>query len=144
MGTTCAVLRNNCRATNTPPAAPVGLTATLLPENDVRLGWAGATDGQTAAAGLHYNLRVGTNSGGQQIQAPHSDPETGWRRLPGRGNAGPATAWLLRDLPRGTYYWGVQAIDPAFAGAPPAAEATFTITNARPTISGDQSTAVTS
>ncbi len=126
------VFRNNLTLSNTPPTAPTGLTRTLLPDNNVALAWTAATDSQTAQA-LTYNLRVGTNSGGSQIVAPHATPD-GRRSIVQTGVAH-TNRWRLNDLPRGTYYWSVQAIDTAFAGSPFAAEATFTITNARPVIS---------
>ena len=108
---------------NSPPAAPSGLTA--LP--GAILSWNRASDAQTTnAAGLTYNLRIGTNAGGSQIMSPHADVATGGRRIARAGNAGTATRWRA-NLPPGTYYWSVQAIDPAFAGSAFAAENTFTI-----------------
>jgi hypothetical protein len=142
-GTTCAVLRNNSRRANTLPTVPSGLGATLLAENGVRLNWTPSTDAETPSAGLHYNLRVGTTPGGQEIMTPQANLGTGWRRVALRGNGNATTQWRLLDLPRGTYYWSVQSIDPTFAASSFAAEGSFTITNARPTLSpiADQITA---
>jgi hypothetical protein len=103
--------------------------------NTVVFTWTAPPHGQTPSSGLNYNLRVGTTPGGIDVVSPLADPTNGLRRVAALGNVGPATRALLIDLPQGTYYWSVQAIDPAFAGSPFAAEGTFTITNARPTIS---------
>jgi len=53
----------------------------------------------------------------------------GWRRLPARGVAQPGASvneWTL-NLPAGTYYWSVQAVDTALAGGAWAAEETLTV-----------------
>jgi hypothetical protein len=39
------------------------------------LRWNAATDQQTPAPGLTYNLRVGTTPGGAEIISPHSRPD---------------------------------------------------------------------
>ncbi len=139
---TGTIYRNNSGVANTPPVTPTGLSATQLPGDAVLLTWARATDAQTTnAAGLFYILRVGSTPGGIEVMSPLSDPVTGRRRVVGFGNAGYTNRWLLRDLPRGTYFWSVQAIDTAFAGSPFAAEGSFEVT--RPAISNipDQITA---
>jgi hypothetical protein len=128
------IYRNNTATANTPPTAPFALRARELPGSSIEFTWARPTDAQTAkAAGLSYNLRVGTTANGIDVFSPLADPTTGLRRLPQRGNAGSTNRWVLRDLPRGTYYWSVQAIDGAFAGSPFATNATFTVT--RPVLS---------
>jgi hypothetical protein len=125
--------RNN-GPTNTPPSAPTNIVATLLPDNNVRLSWARASDAQTPQAGLSYDLRVGTSPGGAQVMYPAADVTTGKRRSPQPGGMHTNT-WLLKDVPKGSFYWAVQSIDTAFAGSAFSTEGTFTITNARPTIS---------
>jgi predicted aconitase with swiveling domain len=128
-------LINTIAATNTPPTAPSGLTHEIVKGNTVYLRWTPAADAQTPSPGLNYNLRVGTTPGGIEIMSPEADLATGRRYLPARGNAGPTNFWMLRELPLGTYYWSVQAIDPTFAGSPfPAMEGSFTITSAPPRI----------
>lgn len=134
--------RNNCAVSNSPPSAPTALAATLQSGSDVLFSWSRSSDSQTTnAAGLCYNLRVGTTPSGVEVLSPLADTITGIRRIVGLGNAGQTNRWVLRDLPRGTYYWGVQAIDTAFAGSPFSTNATFTVT--RPEISAipDQQTA---
>ncbi len=136
-GSMLGVYRNNYNQPNTPPLAPTGLTATPAARNNrVGLAWLSASDAQTTnSSGLGYNLRVGTAPGAADVMSPHANVSTGQRRLARLGNAGPTNQWVLSNLEKGTYYWSVQAIDTAFAASPFAAEESFTITNARPTIS---------
>lgn len=123
------IYKNNTLRSNQPPASPTDLLATVQPHNNVVLTWSPATDTETPSQGLSYNLRVGTTSGGSEVMSPDADPATGARRLPSLGNAGHTNRWVLSNLPRGTYYWSVQAIDTGLAGSPFAAEVSLTITN---------------
>ena len=123
------VYRNNTPKANTPPTAPTGLTA-VASGPEVTFNWNKATDAQTPANGLSYNLRVGTTQGGQDILSPMSldTPENrGTRQLVGLGNVNENTRWQLKDLLPRKYYWSVQAIDTAWAGSPFATEGEFTI-----------------
>ena len=114
-------------STNTVPTAPTGLNA-ILGNQAVTLTWNAASDAQTTAASLTYNLRVGTTSGGQDVLAPAANLTNGARRLPALGNVQHRRSALLTNLTRGqTYYWSVQAVDNAWAGGPFAAEASFTV-----------------
>ncbi len=132
---TCRLLENRCPATNLPPLAPAGLAATLLPDNNVLLSWTAASDLETTnPAALNYSLRAGSTPGGVDLITSPARSDTGTRRLAERGSLN-TLSWIIRDVPRGTWYWSVQAIDPAFAGSPFAPDGTFTITNARPLIS---------
>ena len=87
----------------------------------------------TSPRGLSYNLRLGTNSGGNQIVSPLSAPGSGYRRVPQSGNVGQTNVWQIVGLTNGTYFWSVQAVDPGFAGSAFAAEASFVVS--RPVIS---------
>ena len=118
--------RNDLRVANTIPTAPMGLQATVQ-GNSVALSWNAASDDQTAAPGLSYNLRVGTAPGATNIVSPLADAASGRRWVPGRGNADHNTGWRLNNLTAGTYYWSVQAIDPGFKGSAFADEGSFTI-----------------
>ena len=117
---------NEEAAINTPPAAPAGL-ASLVIGSDVTLIWEAATDAQTPAPGLTYNLRVGTTPGGNEIMTSMAVAETGWRKVVRPGNNWQALIKNLYNLPDGTYYWSVQAIDNTFAGSVFATEETFTV-----------------
>jgi hypothetical protein len=83
------------------------------------------TRSQTPAAGLSYNLRVGTTPGGSEIFSPMAGAD-GLRRVVRAGNAGMTNAWIARLQP-GAYYWSVQAIDAGFTGSPFALEQSFTL-----------------
>ncbi|MEG4093233.1 FG-GAP-like repeat-containing protein, partial [Microcoleus sp. Pol12B4] len=126
------VYRSNTAIANNPPTAPTGLSAEPS-GREVTFNWNKATDAQTPADGLSYNLRVGTTPGGSDILAPMSLND-GTRQVVGLGNANQNTQWHLTDLsPDKTYYWSVQAIDTAWAGSDFAEEGTFTtLPNNRP------------
>ncbi|MBI3855758.1 MAG: Ig-like domain-containing protein, partial [Planctomycetes bacterium] len=121
------VYRNDSTVANTPPTIPTGLAAAVVGKS-AALSWNASTDTQTPAAGLTYNLRVGTTPGGQQVKAPMADLATGLRRIPASGNAQQNLSWTLKKLPPGTYYWSVQAIDNGFLASGWSAEASFTVT----------------
>jgi hypothetical protein len=130
------VFQNNTLNANTPPSAPTGLTA-VASGREVTFNWNKATDAQTPANGLSYNLRVGTTKRGTEILSPMSldTPENrGTRQLVGLGNVNQNTQWQLKDLSPRTYYWSVQAIDTAWAGSPFATEGEFTILPNRPPV----------
>ena len=57
----------------------------------------------------------------------------GYRQVVELGNAGSNTGWNV-NLPEGTYYWSVQAIDGAYAGSKFAPEKSFTVTDTAPPI----------
>ncbi len=114
------VWRNDVPAINQAPSAPSALSATVA-GSKVTFSWSSATDSQTPAAGLSYNLRVGTSPGSGNVLSPAADPVTGWNRLARPGNVISGLKTFL-NLPVGTYYWSVQAIDNAFIGGAWAAE----------------------
>ena len=121
------VYRNLTLTTNTPPTAPTGLTATVS-NSYVTLAWAAASDLQTPAPALTYNLRAGSTPGGWDILSPQSDPAGGWRRLPQMGNSQEGTNAILDISSLGcgqTCYWSVQAVDSSWAGSPFAVEGSF-------------------
>ncbi|MEG4170394.1 MULTISPECIES: FG-GAP-like repeat-containing protein [unclassified Microcoleus] len=126
------VYRSNTANANTPPTAPTGLSA-LPSGGNVTFNWNKATDAQTPADGLSYNLRVGTTPGGKDILAPMSLND-GTRQVVGLGNANQNTQWQLKDLSPGTYYWSVQAIDTAWAGSEFATEGSFSVANNPPVL----------
>lgn len=119
-----SLFRNYALTPNTPPTAPAGL-AVVVSGTTALLQWNAASDAQTPAAGLTYNVRVGTTPGGSEILSAMADG-AGFRRLPALGNAGPNLALPLKNLTVGlTYYWSVQAIDSAWAGSAFASESSF-------------------
>jgi FlgD Ig-like domain/FG-GAP-like repeat len=116
------VYRNDAPVANTPPTAPTNLAANVVGTH-ATFSWDPATDAQTPAAGLSYNLRVGTSPGAGDILSPMADGTTGFRRIPALGNTNQSTSRELELPAAGAYYWSVQAIDGAFAGSPFAPEA---------------------
>ena len=116
--------RNNIDIWNSPPAEPTGLLATFV-AGGATLTWNVATDSQTPAKGLSYNLRVGTTPGAANVFSGMANLTTGQRCLPALGNVNQNRTWTL-TLPQGaTYYWSAQAVDTAFAGGAWAAEHSF-------------------
>ncbi|WP_186440334.1 beta strand repeat-containing protein, partial [Planktothrix tepida] len=112
------IYKNNSLLTNTIPTSPTNLN-TIVTSQTLNLNWNPATDNQTPTAGLTYNLRVGTTPGGSEIVSPQSS-------LPQIGNVNHNTNWTL-NLPYGTYYWSVQAVDTAFGRSSFAPEATLIV-----------------
>lgn len=111
---------------NDPPGTPVSPKATL-DGTKLKLSWGRASDKQSGSNGLTYNLRVGSSPGGNEIISPLSDPVTGYRKIMEPGNTQMNTGWHLDNLPKGIYYWSVQAIDQSFAGGGWTPEQTFKI-----------------
>lgn len=120
------VYRNNSSTANTIPAAPSGLTVTSSSTTSLTFSWTGPADGQTATAGLSYNLRVGTTPGASDVYSAMSNPSTGKRLIPERGPIQGTSFTLTGLTPGTTYYWSVQAIDTALAGSTFATEVTAT------------------
>jgi hypothetical protein len=111
----CQVWRNYTPVTNTPPSAPTGLAMTAS-SNAVMLSWNSATDDQTPASGLTYNVRAGTTPGGNNLLSAHVNATNGFRRVPALGNAMLRHNLPLTGLTNGqTVYWSVQAVDTSFA-----------------------------
>jgi len=131
-GAECRLYRNLCPHPDAAPAAPANLAATV-DGPFATFGWDGATDPETPAGGLSYNLRIGSAPGGGDILAAMSDPATGLRRVARAGNCGHRLEWTVA-LPEGDYYWSVQAVDGGFAGSPFAPEA---VVSGSPTGLGD-------
>jgi hypothetical protein len=120
-----SLYRNTTGTSNTVPSAPVNPVVNVN-GTSVDFSWSAASDGQTPAAGLTYNLRVGTTPGGSQVVSAQSGTN-GYRWLAALGNTGPRLGAHLASLKPGTnYFWSVQAVDTSFAGSPFAAEGGFT------------------
>ena len=118
------VARNTVLVQDNSPLPPTGLTVTPS-TTMVTFGWNPASDPETPAAGLTYNLRVGTTPGGTEIVSPQSFA-SGQRRLPTKGNADHRLNATLKYEIGQTYYWSVQAVDTAFRASQFADEQHFT------------------
>jgi hypothetical protein len=68
-----------------------------------------------------------------------SDVDTGHRMVADMGNVQNNTSWLIHDLPPGTYYWSVQAVDQSFQGSAWAEEAIFDVSTADKALVGSES-----
>lgn len=109
--------------TNAPPNPPTGLTSHYA-DGQIVMSWNTASDDRTPAAGLTYNIRVGTTPGGSEICSALARNSDGRRKLPAFGNAQHRTTWALTVAPTGAYYWSVQAIDASYLASPFAGEGT--------------------
>jgi len=118
---------SNNYSSNQPPSVPDGLSM-FIDGHTVYLGWLDASDDHTPAAGLTYNMCIGTSPGGQDVMPAMANPNTGQRLIPQTGNMGSNTDHIIH-LPDGTYFWSVQAIDHTFAASQFSWEQTFTILN---------------
>jgi FG-GAP-like repeat len=133
-GAVVKLFRNDAPVANTAPSPPSELRSEMMPDGAVMLRWDQARDRETTdARGLSYDVRVGKLPGGIDVVSPPSDMLTGARRVVAAGTAH-GSAWIVRGLAKGTYYWSVQAVDPSYAGSGWAVEAKFTVTNTPPTI----------
>ena len=122
------VLNNTTSIKNTKPTIPDGLTFEAR-QDTVILSWMPATDKQTPQRALTYNLRIGTEAGLSDVLSVNANLETGSLKTPKAGNTGYKTSYRLRNLPNGTYYWQVQAIDNGFLGSQFTDEQTFEISD---------------
>lgn len=129
------IYRNESAADNSPPNPPVEPKASIE-GTEVRLSWAPATDAETPAAALTYNVRLGTTPGGGEVIAAHSLPN-GRRQIAEMGNAQSRLEMRVRGLKPGVqYFWSVQAIDSALAGSEFTAETSFGIPDTAPGLIG--------
>lgn len=121
---------------NTPPTVPV-ITDLYTWQDYAIINWARATDLQSPQMSLTYNLRVGSTPGGNDILSPNADAATGNRYMATYGNMGSNTFGIIRGLPAGTYYYGLQTIDQSYAASAFSEEQSFIIL---PTAVNDQQT----
>ena len=120
------IFRNSLIAPNVAPSAPPQPHSTLG-NASVALSWGAATDPETPADAMGYNLRLGKSPGASDVAAPASMSPGGYRLMPATGNAGHIQSSTIKGLAPGTYYWSVQAIDNQAAGSPFSPEQSFTL-----------------
>jgi hypothetical protein len=121
------VYHNNSATTNAPPTVPSSVNAVIRGAHSATINWGTSTDAHTPTKALTYNIRVGTTPGGIDVVAPASTVTTGHRRKPDFGNASHQRSRTFSNLPAGTYYYSVQAVDNAYAGSHFTVEQSFTI-----------------
>jgi hypothetical protein len=112
---------------NSIPEAPATIEAEV-DGNSVIFNWARGSDNETPTGGLYYNFRLGTTMGGCEIISCMAHLENGSRKIIGIGNTNQDTAWIIKDLDPGTYYYSVQTIDQCYAGSEFSPAQSFTIT----------------
>lgn len=132
-GNDVILYQNTLNHSNTRPDAPTNLSMTRTPDG-VLLSWDAPSDDMTPSAGLSYELRVGSAAGLSDVVAPSaitSGGNEGERTLQRRGNI--QGSWAKLNLPLGTYFWSVQAVDPGHKGSVFATEGMFTVVEYVPT-----------
>ena len=120
--------RNSSLVPNAPPALPGDLLA-QCGTGGATLGWSAASDVETPALGLTYNVRVGTSRGGSEILSPMASADTGRRQVVALGNTGHVASKPLVLQEGQTYYWSVQSLDTGFTGSAFAPEAVLAFWN---------------
>ncbi|MFH0756334.1 MAG: FG-GAP-like repeat-containing protein [Bacteroidota bacterium] len=110
------IMRNNATIINNRPNPPIEINYKQI-GNNILLSWEPGSDDHTKSVELTYNLRVGTTPDGIEIVSPMSNVFSGEIVVPCLGNAYYNTAWILKDLPPGIYYWSVQTIDNSYNGS---------------------------
>jgi hypothetical protein len=106
------ILTNTFAALNAQPGVPQNLRAERIGDA-IRFSWDAPTD-LDQAAGLTYNVRIGSTPGGVDVVSPLS-LANGKRLTQALGNAANGTSFVLTNLTKAKYYWTVQAIDGAQA-----------------------------
>ncbi|MCX6303107.1 MAG: FG-GAP-like repeat-containing protein [Bacteroidia bacterium] len=130
IGPISKIYKNNNSLQNSSPSVPGNLNA-VVNYQQIQFTWDKSTDLQTPQDGLNYNLVISNTPGACDIVSPMSNTANGFRKVVQTGNRSKNSTYTLNSsLPAGTYYWGVQAIDNAYAGSI-FATGTFTITDAQ-------------
>jgi predicted nucleotidyltransferase len=115
----------NYSVPNSPPLLPGGLTSVVYTDS-IAFTWNKASDNETPRDGLSYNMFIGNSEYDTLLISPMADIHSGYRYIPVFGNACQVTSWSYKGMVeyfffpqvRTPDYWGVQAIDHAFAGSP--------------------------
>ena len=96
------VYLNSFDQSNSSPESPSSLTAFAISTRAI-FTWGAGEDDIDNATNLSYNLRIGTNSGGNQLISSSTVFNT--------SNIGQLLIREFNEIPHGTYYWAVQAVD---------------------------------
>lgn len=114
-------------AANTAPQQPSDITVSYdEADGKFHLSWQAATDSETPASTLRYNLFLRNNTTGKCTMLVPSDPATGRLRVSRVVGAVRTLSYAVGTLGDGDYTIGVQAIDGAACGSP-FATTTFTL-----------------
>ena len=112
-----SMLLMNTSDTNNRPTAPKHLTVKQK-NREMILNWDSATDVETNAKSLTYNLRIGTKPGGDDIFSPGSDSATGNQLKFESGRIRKVDSGYIVNIPPGKYYWSIQTVDGGFKTSP--------------------------
>ncbi|MEW6607027.1 MAG: FG-GAP-like repeat-containing protein, partial [bacterium] len=99
---------------NTSPSLPTQFSSNYT-NGKLTFSWNAGSDTETTEKGLYYNIRIGTAPGKEDVV-------TGKYGSPLFGNYLLKQKSLTLNLPPGTYYWAVQAIDTGIRGSEWSAE----------------------
>jgi predicted nucleotidyltransferase len=118
------IYRNNNSIPNNLPLSPDGLNS-VISNDSLIFSWNKASDNETPQDGLSYNLLLGNSEFGLLMISSMANINNGYRYIPAYGNVCQSTYWTYQIPELYKYpqialpdYWGVQAIDHAFAGSP--------------------------
>jgi hypothetical protein len=120
-------LRNDSSTPNVAPNAPANFTANNS-GREVAFSWDMASDAESSASSLEYLLRIGTSAGSSDVVSPLTTP-AGQNLVYEFEDTYQTTSHSIFDLPDGTYYASVQALDPTGKTSVSSDEVTFTVTN---------------
>lgn len=107
--------KNNHLTSNTPPSAPTGLKVHVYHDSAV-FSWNPSHDLETVQEALTYDLYVGTSPDKDDVLPAMADIDSGWRKTVSLGTYTDTFA-MVKNLPEGKYYWGVQAVDQGYSGS---------------------------
>lgn len=109
------IYRNNIKDINIETPVPENLSSEII-DGIAYLHW---EPGEIISGDslYTYNIYIGTSPDSCNMMSPMSDLITGYRKIPADGNTGNNTAWKIRDLSPGTYYWAVQSVNSVYLGS---------------------------
>jgi hypothetical protein len=129
-GDSLVVWQNRIAPSNTAPTAPSSL-GTLIASNQVTLSWLPASDSQSPAVALSYELLLSTNRDTQPVFAP---PLSQLGPIGGTN-----VTFMVSNLPPGELFWSVRALDSGYLASPPSTRAQADLPGA-PAIDSEYST----
>tara|TARA_Y100000590_G_scaffold361959_1_gene418860 strand:+ start:10449 stop:14564 length:4116 start_codon:yes stop_codon:yes gene_type:complete len=96
------VLLNSNAGINKRPEAPSALTSFVV-STRVVFTWGAGSDDHHSSQGISYNLKIGTNPGGNELLSSAQPFH--------KTNAGHLLIREFNEIPHGTYYWSIQSVD---------------------------------
>ena len=96
------VLLNSNAGINKRPEAPSALTSFVV-STRVVFTWGPGSDDHHSSQGISYNLKIGTNPGGNELLSSVQPFH--------KTNAGHLLIREFNEIPHGTYYWSIQSVD---------------------------------